>query len=64
MGADALRSTLKYFYYLKRVQKWSADVILQQWFLNFFTYLTLLSNKVTRFTHNAVIGAHLLKLRN
>jgi len=34
---------------------------LGQWFSTIFTDLTLLSNKVTRFTLNKVNGAHLLK---
>ena len=34
---------------------------LEQWFLTFFTYLTLLSNKITRFTPNILIGFHLSK---
>jgi len=37
---------------------------LDQWFLTFFTYLTLLSDKITRFTLNTLNGAHLLKIRN
>ena len=35
--------------------------LLVQWFLTFFTYLTLSSNKITKFTPN---GDHLLKMRN
>jgi len=35
---------------------------LGQWLLTFFTYLVLLSSKVTRFTPNTLLnGAHLLK---
>jgi len=30
--------------------------------LNLLTYLTLLSNKITRFTPNIVNGAHILKM--
>jgi len=37
---------------------------LSQWFLTFFTYLTLLSNKITRFTPNALNVAYFLKIRN
>jgi len=37
---------------------------LDQWFLTIFTYLTLLSNKMARFTPNTRSGAHLLKIRN
>ena len=32
--------------------------------LTFFTYLTLLSNTITRFNPNALNGAHLLKVQN
>jgi len=31
--------------------------VLNQWFLTFFAYLTLLSNKITRFTPNTLNGA-------
>jgi len=34
---------------------------LVQWFLTFYTYLTILSNKIIRFTPNSFNGAHLLK---
>jgi len=34
---------------------------LEQWFLTVFTYHTLLSSKVTRFTSNTLNGAYLLK---
>jgi len=37
---------------------------LRQWFLTLFTYLTLLSNNITRFTPNTLGGGHLLKIRN
>jgi len=37
---------------------------LDQWFLTFFTYLTLLSNTITRFTPNTFSGALFLKIRN
>ena len=36
---------------------------LVQWFLTFYTYLTILSNKIIRFTPNSFNGAHLLKKR-
>jgi len=37
---------------------------LEQWFLTFFTYLTLSSNKITRFTPDTLSGAHVRKMRN
>jgi len=37
---------------------------LTQWFLTFFTYVVLLSNKTTRFTLSTLNGTHLLKIRN
>jgi len=38
----------------------SVLILLDQWSLTFFTYLTLLSNKVTRFSTNTLNGGHLL----
>jgi len=37
---------------------------LNQWFLTFFPYLTLLLNKITRFNPSTLSGAHFLKKRN
>jgi len=37
---------------------------LAQWFLTFFTYLTLLSNYITRFTTKTLNDAHFLKIWN
>jgi len=37
---------------------------LDKWFLTIFTCLTLLSNKIARFTPNALSGVHLLKIPN
>jgi len=45
------------------VQEKKGRETLEQWFLTFLTYLTLLSNKITRFTPNTLSGAHLLKIR-
>jgi len=42
---------------LKKVRQ----LCLDQWFLTFFTYHTLLSNKITRITPNTLNRAHLLK---
>jgi len=36
----------------------------EQLFLTFFTYVTLLSNKIAGFTPSTLDGAHLLKIRN
>jgi len=37
---------------------------IDQWFLTFSTYLTLLSNSIARLNLNALNGVHLLKIRN
>jgi len=37
---------------------------IDQWFTTFFTYLTHLSNKITRFIPNTLNGANLLKIQN
>jgi len=37
---------------------------IEQWSLNFFTYLALLSNKITRFTPSTLSDVRLLKIRN
>ena len=52
----------------KTREEFSAQVVdfrlLDQWFLTFFTYLNLLSNKITRFSPSTLSGVHLLKIRN
>ena len=51
--------------YLRRCTLWCiVRFSIGQWFLTFFAYLTILSNKISKFIPNTVSGAHLLRIRN
>jgi len=59
-----LMHNIKQFPFVIRCKVLVCEQSIAQWFLKFFKYLSLLSNKITRFTPNTLNGADLLKIRN